>query len=88
MRRLWKRFHRVRFVSPDVLLATPNAKSRFVDSILRSGDWLIPSMQAILDMAASHGHDAVVLGALGCGAFGNPPRHIAEVGCTLENVRG
>mgnify|MGYP000199309063 CR=1 FL=1 len=27
----------------------------------------------------AHGHDSLVLGALGCGAFCNPPRHIARL---------
>ena len=26
-----------------------------------------------------HGHDSLVLGALGCGAFCNPPSHIAKL---------
>jgi len=33
----------------------------------------------ILEMALRHGHNAVVLSAFGCGAFGNPPRHIAAL---------
>jgi uncharacterized protein (TIGR02452 family) len=32
-----------------------------------------------LEMAYRNDHDAVVLGALGCGAFCNPPEHIAEI---------
>ena len=27
----------------------------------------------------ANGHDALVLGALGCGAFRNPPKHIATL---------
>ena len=27
----------------------------------------------------AHGHNAIVLSALGCGAFANPPAHIAEL---------
>jgi uncharacterized protein (TIGR02452 family) len=33
----------------------------------------------VLQVTAAHGHDGLVLGALGCGAFGGPPAHIAEI---------
>jgi len=36
-------------------------------------------IRAILNMAAEHGHRCLVLGAFGCGAFANPPRHIAKL---------
>lgn len=35
-------------------------------------------MRLTLRMAAAKGHDRLVLGALGCGAFHNPPEEIAE----------
>jgi uncharacterized protein (TIGR02452 family) len=34
---------------------------------------------AILRIAAHHGHTELVLSAFGCGAFGNPPQHVAEL---------
>jgi len=34
-------------------------------------------IRTVLWMAASHGHDSVVLGAFGCGYFGNPPEVVA-----------
>jgi len=34
-------------------------------------------MRTILRIAGKHGHDALVLGAAGCGAFCNPPEHVA-----------
>ena len=36
-------------------------------------------MRTILRIASLHGHDCLVLGALGCGAFRNPPAHIARM---------
>ena len=42
-------------------------------------------MRLCLRMAASRGHGLLVLGALGCGAFGNPPEEVAA--CWLEVLR-
>lgn len=36
-------------------------------------------MRTILRIGLRHGHDSLVLGALGCGAFCNPPSHIARL---------
>ena len=40
---------------------------------------LAKRLRLILRIAAAKGHDAVVLGAMGCGAWGNPPRAVARV---------
>lgn len=44
---------------------------------------MVPSMlqkiRAILRVALDNNHDAFVLGAWGCGAFRNPPKHIARL---------
>lgn len=36
-------------------------------------------IRTILRIAMEHYHDALVLGALGCGAFGNPPAQVAKL---------
>lgn len=36
-------------------------------------------IRTILRIASDNGHTKLVLGALGCGAFKNPPRHVAEL---------
>lgn len=36
-------------------------------------------IRTIFRMGLEHGHDSLVLGALGCGAFRNPPRHVARL---------
>lgn len=36
-------------------------------------------IRTIFRLGLNHSHDSLVLGALGCGAFRNPPRHIARL---------
>lgn len=36
-------------------------------------------IRCMLSTGLHHGHDALVLSALGCGAFRNPPRHMAQL---------
>jgi uncharacterized protein (TIGR02452 family) len=40
---------------------------------------LVNRMDKILQVAQSHGHKNIVLGAWGCGAFGNDPADVAEL---------
>ena len=35
--------------------------------------------RTVVDAAVANGHDALILGAFGCGAFGNPPADVAAV---------
>lgn len=39
----------------------------------------LEKIRNIFGVARHYGHDSLVLGALGCGAYGNPPTHIAEL---------
>ena len=36
-------------------------------------------IRTIFRLGIANGHDSLVLGALGCGAFRNPPRHVARL---------
>jgi uncharacterized protein (TIGR02452 family) len=36
-------------------------------------------IQTILNIALDNNHDSIVLGAFGCGAYANPPEHMAEL---------
>jgi uncharacterized protein (TIGR02452 family) len=40
---------------------------------------LADKVRTMLQIAAAHGHDCVVLGASGCGAWKCPPDHVAEI---------
>ncbi len=44
----------------------------------RSGDLLTRRIHRALAVAASHGYDTLILGAWGCGAFGNDPSRTAR----------
>ena len=39
----------------------------------------LDKMRTIFRIGLDHGHDSLVLSALGCGAFPNPPAHIAKL---------
>lgn len=45
-------------------------------------DWAIRvtcTVRTVLQAAISTGHANIILGAFGCGAFGNPARHVAAI---------
>lgn len=56
---------------PDL---TPNG--RLVDWAAKA---MADKIRNVLRISLLHGHDSLVLGAWGCGAFRNPPIHIAEL---------
>ena len=53
-----------------------NRNGMIVDSLVEP---IKHKIRTIFRIGLKHGHDALVLGALGCGAFRNPPRHIARL---------
>jgi uncharacterized protein (TIGR02452 family) len=55
----------------------PNRKNgRLYDDTV---ELLKNKIRLIFEIGSVNGHDALVLGALGCGAWGNPPQHVAEI---------
>lgn len=52
------------------------ADGMIVDSLVEP---IKEKIRTIFRIGLQHGHDSLVLGALGCGAFRNPPRHIAHL---------
>lgn len=54
-------------IGPDGMMSTEDA------------DITLDKIRTIFRIAYAHGHDSLVLSALGCGAFANPPAHIAKL---------
>jgi len=48
----------------------------------RDREYTKAKIRGVLRMAVVRGHSKIVLGALGCGAFGNPPEEVAD--CFVE----
>lgn len=54
-------------------------RSREPENAARIGEVMDRRIGYVLALAADHGHDALVLGAWGCGVFANDPREVAEL---------
>jgi len=54
----------------------PDGEKRFTKA---EEEYMFHKARTILRIAYANGQKALVLGALGCGAFHNPPKHVAEI---------
>lgn len=71
----------------DVVSAAAVAHPRLVPSSTRkdyeldthAADKLTSTLRAVVRTCKERGADGLVLGAIGCGAFANPPRHVARL---------
>lgn len=53
-----------------------NGEKRFTPA---EEEYMFHKVRTILRIAYANGQKALVLGALGCGAYNNPPKHVAEI---------
>lgn len=54
-------------------------RSQEPNNVARIRDVMNHRIACVLALAAHYGHDALVLGAWGCGVFANDPREVAEI---------
>ncbi|KAL6056226.1 UBA domain-containing protein [Balamuthia mandrillaris] len=64
------------YKSPPLDIAHDGEEPRLSGSIVKHVQHKI---SAILNIALDNGHDSIVLSAFGCGAYGNPPTHTAQL---------
>ena len=66
------------FMASVITVPAPNRRgAAFFASGRRIGETMLRRIKIMLLVAAKHGHRNLVLGAWGCGAFGNKPREVA-----------
>ncbi|SPO05599.1 uncharacterized protein DNG_08286 [Cephalotrichum gorgonifer] len=70
---------------PQIRIFRRHSADKLVFAQDRDRDATKGKMRLALRMAARHGHANLVLGALGCGVFDNPPEDVAH--CWLEVMR-
>jgi uncharacterized protein (TIGR02452 family) len=54
-------------------------RSQEPENVSRIRDVMNHRIECVLALAAHYGHDALILGAWGCGVFANDPREVAEL---------
>lgn len=66
---------------PVISVAALNGPRVGADGLLLPEETAVTleKMRTIFRIGARHGHDSLVLSAMGCGAFANPPAHIARL---------
>jgi uncharacterized protein (TIGR02452 family) len=80
----WKKCRYVNFVAVAALRNPKTENNR-----LNRRDTYVTKekIKTILRIALLHNHDCMLLGAFGCGAFRNPPQHMAELFNQVINMR-
>lgn len=60
--------------NPEIVYSKEHGSYLMVDDAVQL---MKEKMRTIFNIAVLHGHDSLVLSALGCGAFKCPPKHVA-----------
>jgi uncharacterized protein (TIGR02452 family) len=73
-----------------ITCAAVNAGKLGPEGIAKAGPAMRRRILRVLSLGVSHGHDVIVLGAWGCGAFRNDGKEIADLFHTAlsENFKG
>jgi uncharacterized protein (TIGR02452 family) len=67
------------YLASFITSAAPLTKHLHPEELILVADILRKRIWKILTVAQAHGHDSLVLGAWGCGAFGNDGHQVAEL---------